>query len=130
MIRSNFLMIDAVVNFLLGILLLLLVPFPGLSQVFGIPSVDFPFYASIMGGVFIGIGIALVIETKRKKLSNCVGLGLSGAVAINLCGGGVLLAWLIFGKINFQVRGYVFLWTLVLLLVGLSILEGYASVKE
>ena len=51
------------------------------------------------------------------------GLGLAGAVAINLCGGLVLAGWLTFAELELPPRGWLFLWALVLLLVGLSGLE-------
>ena len=51
-----------------------------------------------MGGVFIGIALALFIEAFRERPQGLVGLGLGGAIAINLCGGLVLMGWLIFGK--------------------------------
>ena len=114
--REVLLVIDAGVNLFLGILLLLLVPFPGLSNILGVPDVDVPFYASILGGVLFGIGFALILEARRRKDEDqSVGLGLGGAVAINLCGGLVLMGWLVFGELSLPARGSVFLWVLVFL---------------
>ncbi len=121
--RENVLVVDAGVNFMLGILLLLLVPLPKLSSILGVPMVEVPFYASILGGVLVGIGIALLVEVRRRGGNKAVGLGKGGAVAINLCGGLVLMGWLIFGRLGLPIRGTVFLWALVVLLVGLSGLE-------
>ena len=122
--REVLLLIDAGINLFLGILLLLLVPFPGLSSTLGVPVVVVPFYASILGGVLFGIGIALILESRRSgEDDKFVGLGLGGAVAINLCGGLVLMGWLVFGDISLPLRGSVILWSLAVLLVGLSGVE-------
>jgi len=85
------LIIDALITFVLGILLLLLIPYPHLAVILGVPEVTHAFYPSIMGGVFVGVGIALLIEAKRRGEDSMVGLGLGGAVAINLCGGMTLI---------------------------------------
>jgi peptidoglycan/LPS O-acetylase OafA/YrhL len=118
---SKVLIVDAVINIILGILLLLLIPFPEqVTGFFGIPKVQPAFYPSIMGGVFIGIGIALLMENKREKNHGLVGLGLGGAIAINLCGGAVLTGWLIFGGLDLPKQGLVILWTLAIILVVIS----------
>jgi hypothetical protein len=64
-----------------------------------------------------------MIEYFRRE-DGLVGLGLAGAVAINLCGGGVLAAWLVFGRLDVPPHGRVFLWALVVLLVSISMAEG------
>ena len=51
------------------------------------------------------------------------GLGLAGAVSINLCGGIVLAAWLVFGSLALPLRGQILLWALVVLLLSLSTFE-------
>lgn len=77
----------------------------------------------------LGIGLALLIECFRKP-QGLIGLGLGGAVAINLCAGLVLAAWLIFGGLDLPLRGLVFLWILVFVLVGISTLELVAHLKS
>lgn len=77
---------------------------------------------SIFGGVLVGIGIALLIEDLRKP-DGMVGLGLGGAIAINLCGCVVLAVWLASGKLAIPVRGQVVLWALVVILLVLSGIE-------
>lgn len=59
--KSRILLItDAVINLTLGILLLLLIPFPKqIPRLLGVPAVNDAFYASILGAILIGIGIAL-----------------------------------------------------------------------
>ena len=129
--RSSTLLVDAVINFILGILLVLLVPFPDqITGWLGVPAVENGFYPSIFGGVLIGIGIALVLESRRKDPARMVGLGLGGAIAINLSGGIVLTGWLLFGKLNLPVKGSIFLWIVALLLVGISSLEGILHLRK
>lgn len=121
---NKLLRIDAVINFLLGILLLLTIPFPKqLSAFLGVPTIEQGFYPSIMGGVFVGIGISLLLESYRQKHNQMIGLGLAGAITINLCGGLVLLGWLLFGNLNLPLRGIIFLWIIAIILVGISSVE-------
>ena len=118
--REVLLTIDGIINLLLGIFLLL---FPGnIVSALGIPMVDHAFYPSILGGVLIGIAIALFIERFRSP-SRVIGLGLGGAVSINLCAGLVLVFWLISGKVLLPPRGALVLWILVFALIIISFLE-------
>lgn len=121
---SKVLLVDALINLILGILLLLLIPFPDqLPKLLGVPKVEQTFYPSIMGGVFIGIAIALLIENYRSTESGLIGLGLGGAIAINLSGGMVLIGWLTFGKLDIPVNGKVFLWIIAIILIMISSIE-------
>ena len=118
--QSLLLIIDAAINLGLGLLLVL---FPStIVEWLGVPYPDQPFYANILGAVFIGIAIALAIEIRRDE-RYLVGLGLGGAVAINLCGGLALTLWLLFGDLSLTNAGLTLLWLLVVLLVGLSSFE-------
>jgi hypothetical protein len=121
------LVIDAVINLLLGALLLW---FPDwLVAALGVPPAGSRFYPGILGAVLVGIGIALLVEWSRRG-DRMVGLGLGGAISINLTGGVVLAVWLLFGRLDLPLRGWVFLWALVLLLVGLSTCELAAALAE
>ena len=121
---SRVLVVDAVINLILGFLLLMLIPFPAqLTRLLGVPPVKQAFYPSIMGGVFIGIALALFIEAFRERPQGLVGLGLGGAIAINLCGGLVLMGWLIFGRLEIPIHGQFLLWTIAATLVVISSLE-------
>jgi len=120
--RSGLLLADAVFNLTLGGLLLLFTR--GIIQFLGVPAASTRFYPNILGGVLFGIGLALLIEYFRRP-DGLVGLGLGGAIAINLCGGAVLGAWLVFGRLGIAVHGRIFLWALVILLVLISTAEGF-----
>lgn len=115
------LFIDSVISFILGILLLLFSPI--LIEWLGIPSSSTAFYPNILGAVFIGIAIALLINVFGRKNKISDGLGLTGAISIDLCGGIVLAAWLLFGKLELPAKGFIVLWLLVLVLVIVSLIE-------
>ena len=118
--RTILLTIDAVINLALGALLLV---FPrSVVDVLGLPSAPVAFYPSILGAVLFGIGIALILERNNQGRAGR-GLGLIGAVAINLCGGITLVGWLLFGGLGLPARGAALLWVLAVLLVGLSCIE-------
>ncbi len=120
------LIVDAIINYALGILCIL---YPFVAETIGVPTVENSFYPTILGAVLIGIGIALTIECYRKQ-GGLVGLGLGGAVAINLSGGIVLILWLIFGDLNIPLRGHFFLWFLAIILVGISLVELFIHLKK
>jgi hypothetical protein len=125
--RTSLLKADAAINLILGILLM---AFPAkMINALGVPMADPSFYATILGGVLFGIGLALLLECYRKS-DRFAGLGLGGAIAINLCGGLVLAVWLLSNKLSLPLRGQIFLWSLVLLLVGISVLEGLSHFKS
>lgn len=120
MAKKNILLIDALINFALGVLLGI---FPKeIIDFMGMPIVSNPFYASILGGVLFGIGIALLLE-RSKKTIHADGLDLGGAIAINLSGGFVLALWLSFGALNIPTHGRIIMWSLVILLFGISATE-------
>lgn len=118
--KEKLLYVDAAINIALGIVLALYLR--PVIHLLGIPQVQQPFYASILGAVLVGIGLALLIQIRRGG----AGLGLRGAVAINLCGGICLALWLIFGHLSVPLRGQIIMWGLVVILVGLSTFEYLA----
>ena len=99
------------------------------AEPIGVPIVENSFYPNLLRAVFFGIGIALTIECYRKQ-EGMVGLGLGGAIAINLSGGLVLILWLLFGDLNIPSKGYFFLWSLAIILVGISLIEIFINLKE
>ena len=118
--RRLLLLIDSFINLLLGFVLLLFPP--AIVRFLGVPPSETVFYPSLFGAVLIGIGFALLLDLPKKE-GHSDGLGLKGAVAINLCAGLALLGWLLRGHLELPIRGEVFLWSLVVILVGLSIME-------
>ena len=120
--------IDSVVNVLLGLLLLIFPP--SLVDWLGLPLPSSAFYVRILGAVILGIGVALAIEFKREPRSSLVGLGIGGAVAINLCGGGALVAYLAFGDLSLSTEGKIVLWILAAVVVGLGLVELVANLSS
>jgi hypothetical protein len=121
------LLVDSAINLVLGGLLLF---FPrSVVDWLGVPASDVRFYPSLLGAVLVGIGIALIVQWRRTP-NGPVGLGLGGAIAINLVAGAVLAGWLLFGGLHLPVRGCVFLWALVVLLVTVSALEAVIQMRE
>jgi hypothetical protein len=111
---------DAAVNLALGALLLL---FPaGMLDFLGLPLVSHHFYTTILGAVIFGICVALLIDLFGAA-QGIRGLGLGGAIAINLCGGGVLLIWLLFRPFDLPFRGHLVLWSVAVVVLGIGIVE-------
>jgi len=117
---------DAVINLFLGIVLL------AYSQpvvdFFGLPQTQMRFYPNILGAVLFGIGIALLIEFVRR--GSFVGLGLGGAIVINLTGGIALFIWLISGRLSIPAHGLVVLWVLDGILIGISLFELFVHMNS
>ena len=114
--RRMLLAVDAAINLVLG-LLLMLVPRPAIAAL-GLPVPGTLFYVTVLGAVLCGIAVALWIE--RDRLGQ--GLGLLGALAINFLGAGTVLFWLLRGGLDLPLRGAVVLWvvTLAVLATGLA----------
>lgn len=120
MTRLTLLTIDAAINLGLGLVLIL---FPGkLSGWLGLPSPGTLFYSSILGAVLTGIGLALLLEHFRGT-TGVNGLGLGGAVSINICGSAMLVGWLVGRNSGMSTRGQVVLWMVALVVLGLSVVE-------
>ena len=118
--RSWLLLLDGLINLALGILLAI---FPrNLTEFLGIPIPNTPFYASVLGAILTGIGIALLIEY-FKASAEIVGLGLEGAITINILGAGALVAWILAGHLQLPQRGYLFLWLIAILVLGVALIE-------
>jgi len=88
-VQRPLLLADALINLLLGVLLLLYPQW--LVEALGMPVVANTFFPNVLGGVLFGIGVALLIAHR----GGVQGLGLDGAIAINLCGAGVVVGWLV-----------------------------------
>lgn len=118
--RSILLIIDAIVNIILGFFLVF---FPlKVVDLLGLPVETPPFYATVLGGVLIGIGIALFLGMEKRS-GTTDGLGLGGALFINLFAGLALASLLIGDRICIPLRGYLILLGLVLFLLLICGLE-------
>ena len=117
---KKLLILDGVVNLLLGFLLLC---FPlGVALWLGVPAVGTHFYPVILGAVLFGIGVALLLEAYGQP-KGIRGLGLEGAIAINFCGAGALAVWLVAVPLKISLRGYVVLWTIAISVLLIGIVE-------
>ena len=113
-------MLDGIVNLALGILLVF---FPTrLMNAFDLPKVETFFYVHILGAVLFGIGIALLLERFAGK-KGITGLGIGGAIAINLCAVAVLIFWLLSGNLELSQGGAIFLWSIAIIVFGIVIAE-------
>jgi hypothetical protein len=118
--RTTLLRVDGVINLILGVLL---VAFPeSLVETLGVPPTEDRFYPTVLGAVLFGIGIALVLEAGRLP-GGIIGLGLGGAVAVNLMAASALVVWLIWGDLDLPTRGQVLLGILSAALVAISTFE-------
>ena len=117
---KTLLLIDGIVNLVLGILLLLF-PF-GIAQLLGVPLPNINFYPTILGAVIFGIGIALLLEAFGEQ-RGVHGLGIAGAIAVNFCAAGVLTLWLISTPLNLPQRGYIILWTIDIIVLTIGFIE-------
>ena len=116
--------IDGTVNIVLGAALLFCPA--GLLEILGLPGTNTFFYTSILGAIIFGIGFALFIELLGAPVK-ARGLGLGGAIAINLCGGGVLLFWLVAVPLNISLRGCVVLWLVAIIVLAIGVAELLAQ---
>jgi len=116
-LSNPLLILDAIINLILGGLLIWYPP--ALVEAMGLPLSPSRIFPDVLGGVLIGIGVALILEDRRTGIRP-VGLGLGGAIAINLCGAVALASSLLSARPALTHFGQVFLWGLVFLLVLVS----------
>lgn len=113
----SLLLIDALINLVLGVLLLI---YPQrLVDALGLPEVATRLYPTVLGGVLLGIGLALVITARGGQS----GLGLDGAITINLCGAGVVVGWLVTTPHAFSGTGRLTLWLIATAVIGVALVE-------
>ena len=125
--RSTLLELDGAGNLLLGIVFLL---FPTwVSNLLGLPGGESRFYPTVLGAILFGIGVALLLERFRGS-RNLTGLGLAGALTINLSFGIALAYWILATNVEVTALGTIVLWTLVVILVGISGIELLTEIKE
>ena len=119
--ERTLLIIDGVINLLLGALLIC---FPlGIAAVLGVPTSEHAFYPTLLGAVLFGIGVALLIDVLGAS-RGLRGLGMAGAIAINFCGAGALVLWLIVAPPDMALRGRVLLWSIAIVVLAVGLLEA------
>ena len=123
--HAKLLAVDAAINAVLG-LLLLLAPGPTIAAL-GLPAPGNHLYVTVLGAVLTGIAVALWIEGRGDRPGQ--GLGLAGAIAINLFGALTVLAWLLFGDLDLTWRGLAVLWTVALVVLATAIAELAAMIR-
>jgi hypothetical protein len=121
------LFLNAIFYFALGFLLLLF-PF-GLVGALGAALPGVTFYASMLGAVLLGIGLALMLERSRGILG-LPGLGINGAILINISCAITLALWLFYRSLNLLQIGYILLWGLAAMLVTITLAEIYYILQE
>jgi len=125
--HKKLLILDGVVNLLLGVLLLC---FPlGMAAWLGVPEGGSNVYPIILGAVLFGIGAALLLEVYGDQ-KGIRGLGLEGAIAINFCGAGALAVWLLMVPVEIPMRGYAVLWVIAISVLMIGIVELVHQVRR
>ena len=99
-----------------------------MSDLLGLPSDASRFYPTILGAILFGIGVALLLERFRGT-HTFTGLGLAGALSINLSFGLALAIWLLTSASTVTSIGVIVLWSLVVILIGISGVELLAEIR-
>ena len=100
---------------------LVLVLMPGsVIKILGLPRTDNGFWPRLLGVLLIGLAGALFWEGRSPGAG---GLGLSGILIVNLCAIVMMVTLLALDAGPPAKRGKAAMWTIVLTLIGLSILE-------
>jgi hypothetical protein len=125
-LRRQVLLVDSSANYLLGLPLLLA---PRVSATaLGLPQESSSFYQRVLGGVLTGVATALLVESKRETEDGLVGLGRTGAIAINVFGAGSVAAWLATSDAEaLPRRGRALLWGISAGVLGLAAVETWAE---
>jgi hypothetical protein len=114
------LLIDGIVNLAVGLVLLC---YPlGIGDYLELPKSDDNFYPVVLGALIFSIGIALLIERKyyERKIR---GLGIEGAIIINIITSSALIIFLIFGNLNISIVGSIILWFVGILVFIIGVVE-------
>lgn len=115
---QQLLWIETLVKLAPGLALLLA---PGwTARALGLPRDPTGFWPRLLGGTLVGLAAGFVLE---GWIGNVHGIGLAGALAVNLAAAGTIAGLLILGKAAPSRRGRILLWLAVALLVLLALLE-------
>ena len=100
-------------------LVLVLAPL-SVIKLLGLPRTESGFWPRLLGAVLVGMAIALYLEGRQPGSH---GIGLSGCVIVNFSAVSILGGSLALEAGPPSARGRAVVWTLVVLLVCLSVLE-------
>ena len=115
-------LIDGIVNLAVGLVLLC---YPlGIGDYLELPKSDNNFYPVILGALILSIGIALFVERKYYELG-IRGLGIEGAIIINIITSSALIIFLIFGRLNLSIVGSIILWFVGILVFTIGVVEFF-----
>jgi uncharacterized membrane protein HdeD (DUF308 family) len=124
--KSLLLTVDSIINLILGGALLFL---PRQTILFfGLPPTTTYFYVTVLGAVLFGIGIALWLEKRNDRQWR--GLGLGGAIIINVLGAVIVLYWLVTDSFDLPFRGYAVLYSIVVIVFCTALLEIWSIVRR
>lgn len=116
------LLIDGIVNLAVGLVLLC---YPlGIGDYLELPKSDNNFYPVILGALILSIGIALFVERKYCE-KGIRGLGIEGAIIINIITSSALIIFLIFGRLNLSIVGSIILWFVGILVFTIGVVEFF-----
>ena len=116
------LLIDGIVNLAVGLVLLC---YPlGIGDYLELPKSDNNFYPVILGALILSIGIALFVERKYCE-KGIRGLGIEGAIIINIITSSALIIFLIFGRLNLSIVGSIILWFVGILVFTIGVIEFF-----
>jgi len=121
------LIIDAIINLVLGALLLM-APY-GVAVFLGVPEPGSYLYSCVLGGVLVGISFTLFLAAYGQA-NTYGGLGIGGAIIINFCGAGALLVWLLLTSYPLPIRGLVLLWFIVIAVILVGVAELSLLIKS
>jgi hypothetical protein len=88
--------------------------------ILGLPRTETGFWPRLLGALLIGLGAATFLE---GAAGGGRGLGLEGCVLINFSGASMMAALLLLDAGPASARGRAVMWTLVILLILLCVLE-------
>jgi hypothetical protein len=124
--ESVLLTIDGAVDLLVGALLIV---FPtGLASFLGVPMPGNPLYATVLGGVLAGIGLALIFQQLLDRPIESRGIEIP--IIINFAGAGTLIGVLIAGHLALPIHGDVFLWIVAIIVLAIGLAEVILHVRE
>lgn len=101
-------------------LLLFLAPLTSI-RILGLPATPTGFWVRLLGALLIGIAVASALEGARYTVH---GLGLAGALAINLTAASALSTMLLSDPTALKARGRSLLWLLAAVLAVLSFAQA------